>query len=217
MIKTNYYNMLLSLINPKEGGLSPSPVKYLESEKTFLKRESFSSGFLYYIYDYSLDLKELFIRLKKGSEFSISEEMGEILSKKLDKEFSKGQAVDLILFAPSDPKRLLQRGFNVPKILSMKVANRLSTTCLDVFIKPKTTKNSSKKNLKERESFDRFKLNLNTEKRNLLEKAKRILIIDDISTTGETLLDLKNTLLEKVDLKNKEIDFAVVAKTPKHG
>lgn len=101
--------------------------------------------------------------------------------------------VDIISFTPLHPKRFAQRGYNQSEILAEEVARNEKWEMRDVLEKVKHTKkqvglkgDKRRKNLK---GVFRVKNNLDI-------KGKKIIVVDDITTTGTTLNENARVLKE---------------------
>lgn len=100
---------------------------------------------------------------------------------------------DLITWVPLSRKRYRKRGYSQAELLAMSVALRLDNVAVDILEKTKDTPAQS--SLKGRA---RRKANVSgtyAVKEKELVKNKRILVIDDIITTGATLSECARVLL----------------------
>jgi len=92
---------------------------------------------------------------------------------------------------PLDPKRLLERQFNQAELLAACLARALEIPVRKVLRKKYSTPTQSRLNQKEREVnlYQVFKV---SNVRNL--KGKKILLVDDILTTGATVREAARAL-----------------------
>lgn len=140
-----------------------------------------------YLYCYK-DIQNFIHRIKINKEYNIAIELGKIMAK-----FTPNN-IDYICFAPSDILRFYDRGFNLPYLLSCEISKANNIPILDVFIKKKHTKPQSSLDRKSRERYNFIEFNdifTNT------IIGKNILLIDDVVTTGNTILALHNLLINK--------------------
>ena len=132
------------------------------------------------------------IRLLK---FHKKQEIADVLSEEMAKCFINNfseYSVDLVTFVPMHDKKQKERGFNQAELLTRKMCDILELPCEEVLIKTDETseqhfldENSRKGNL-----FGVFSVNPDVD---IFDK--RILLCDDIKTTGTTLNECATTLL----------------------
>lgn len=119
-------------------------------------------------------------KLKYGGEKYLAEEF----AKEIYKLFvSSVTHADGIVCVPMSEKREKSRGYNQSKLIAEKVAELSGAPFLDVTVKKKETESQVGKTYKER------RRNLDGSfgvKNKALVKDKRIVIVDDVSTTGTT-------------------------------
>jgi ComF family protein len=133
--------------------------------------------------------KELIHNFKYNSVTELKGCLGKMISKA-----GKDIQADLITFTPLHPRRLAQRGYNQAEILALEASRRLKIPCLDLLRKITHTKRQvglrgtqRRKNL---EGVFRIK------NQELSIKNKKIVIVDDITTTGTTLNECAKVLKE---------------------
>jgi len=101
--------------------------------------------------------------------------------------------VDMITFVPLDNSRLQRRGFNQSRILAFNISKEFDTRFADILEKPVRTRHQNEL------SRDRRLVNLDGAfriKKNARVYDMRILIVDDVMTTGATLNECAKTLVE---------------------
>ena len=144
--------------------------------------------------DYDLDwVRELIHRAKFAGEFAIAEELAEVLwSKWL--VFNSNYNPDLVTYVPWDPVRLVQRGYHLPQKIAQVLAKRLGLECVSVFIKKQSTISQVELTAASRKTALK---NMFLIDQNFTRTNKRWLLVDDVVTTGATLLECKRALAEK--------------------
>ena len=103
------------------------------------------------------------------------------------------KSYDIIIPVPLHQKRKMERGYNQSALIAKQIAKNLRLRYYDILIKTKNTKPQSSKNLKERK---KSVVGIYKIKNSTLVKEKRVVIFDDIYTTGSTLKECKKVLLE---------------------
>jgi predicted amidophosphoribosyltransferase len=103
---------------------------------------------------------------------------------------------DLILYCPSDPKRYKNRGYSPVKLIAMEMSNKFKVPILGIFRKKFSTRAQT---LLDREARlgnlkNCFELDLSLETRNQLKEINKVLLFDDLITTGTTLSELVTIL-----------------------
>lgn len=100
--------------------------------------------------------------------------------------------VDYILFVPLHKKRIRERGFNQSEKIANKLGKLLNIPVLDCIDRVKNTKKLYKLNKEDREKElkNGFKVKENI---NLI-KNKKVILIDDIFTTGSTVNEISKVL-----------------------
>ena len=154
---------------------------------------------IYYVWDYNKEFKKLIFSYK----YNRKKIMAKLIAELIKDEFYyvlKREKIDIVVSVPVSRKRKNERGYNqVDEILN----------CLKVnYVQIERVKNTKKmagilneedrnKNIK-----GAFKISGNIDFRN-----KNILILDDIVTTGATLREIKNSILEQFANKNENKNF----------
>lgn len=153
------------------------------------------------------------VKLIHNLKYNDCKYLGSYLSEILVEEYKKNNFdVDIVIPIPLNPKRLKERGYNQAFLLCRKFETDLKlpidTTSLirkvDTPTQTKLTKQERKQNLENAfQVVDKSAI-----------KGKRILLIDDVYTTGATLEEASKTLLKA---GAKEIYCLTVAHTlPPH-
>lgn len=95
---------------------------------------------------------------------------------------------DVITFVPIHKKKEGQRGFNQTQVIATELSKHLQIPVAELLIKTKNTKSQMSKHTKDERKENLQKsitINLRVPK-NTTKKYNKILLIDDIYTTGET-------------------------------
>lgn len=102
--------------------------------------------------------------------------------------------VDLIIPIPLHPRRYAERGFNQAEVIAKTIARVLGKkVCLDLLYRVKYTKNQAKLSKIEREK--NIKNAFEIDKKSF-KNCEKILLVDDVFTTGGTLSECARTLLK---------------------
>lgn len=146
-------------------------------------------------------LQQLIFKLKYHHQKNI----GYILGKQMGIAL-KGtvfQTVDLIIPVPLHPKRLRKRGYNQSEWIAKGLSEILEKeVCSDLLIRSVHTKSQTNKTRTER--FANTQNIFSVRSNNYLDN-KHILLVDDVLTTGSTLISCAKSLLER----NKNIRLSI--------
>lgn len=151
---------------------------------------------IYYIWDYNKEFKKLIFSYKYDRRKSLSKIIAELIKE----EFYfilKEEKIDFVISVPINKKRENERGYNqvdeILKNLNIK------------YIEIKRIKNTEKmhkllnEKLREENIRGSFKIDSNLNLKN-----KKILLVDDIITTGSTLREIKKSILNTFGEEGKE-------------
>lgn len=157
---------------------------------------------VYAISEYNEPLKSL-ILAKKSSNFLASKHLGQLIWQMTN---IRNLDFDFIVPIPLHFSRQIKRGYNQTEIMSQVIAKESKKSVLNILQRSKMTKYQF--NLNKNERLENLKNAFTLKNKNLENlKEKNILIIDDLFTTGSTLISAANELIK---LKPKTIT-AVVA------
>ena len=122
-------------------------------------------------------------KLIKTFKYRFVSEIGIILGNHLAQIFAEElPQVDLVTFVPISKETQRTRGFNQSEILANTISNSIRTPVVSSLTKTKTTKNQAALTVVQR------KLNLKGVFQSVgIVKNKRVLLVDDVCTTGTTL------------------------------
>ena len=144
--------------------------------------------------EYSSNLiQDLIERAKFYGEIAITYDFAKLLFSKTT-EMPKP---DLIVPVPFDPGRRVQRGYHIPELIAKDLAKFLKTKVSTILVKTKNTAQQTLLDREERLKNLENKFKINSPEIQNLEKAKTIWIVDDLVTTGTTLLECAKTIKQE--------------------
>lgn len=164
-------------------------VKYFDSGQTFTGNGAFSvcTASL----DYRGDVRKAFHRFKFGGKIGYAAPFGKIMADTIKKDLS--ESYDIITWVPISARRKRNRGYDQAMLLAYAVALELEDVAVEILKKIKhTPAQSNIENPTERrtnilDAYDVVDASLIV--------GKRVLLIDDIFTTGATLSECSRVLL----------------------
>lgn len=142
---------------------------------------------------YEKTVRESFLRYKFQGRSSYSTAYAVLLSETVDREFPNGVGYEYITWIPLSRKRLRKRGYDQSRLLAEKVGENLGKPVVPTLKKTRNTKvQSTLKTAEERRG------NISgsyTVLNSAAVRDKRILLVDDILTTGATMSECARVLL----------------------
>lgn len=153
-------------------------------------------------------------RFKYNHKIQLAKLLGAIMAYTFMR-FWKAEDIDLVVPVPLHPKRFRQRGFNQAYLLAKwfdrqikKIAQHSTTATVEREAVRRTRPTASQTGLKRKSRFDNIKNAFEAMKPELID-GQRILLIDDIYTTGATVNECAKVLL---DSGASRIDVLTVAR-----
>lgn len=140
-------------------------------------------------YLYTGRLKELIHEFKFSDETYLYKAFGELLV-----EYIKEKNLDFnsIIPIPMSKKKLYTKGYNHSELISNYIGNKLGIEVYNnILIKNRNTKDQHLMNVGERKV--NLKNSFSIKNKNIL-KGKKVLIVDDIVTSGYTIIEAIDTL-----------------------
>jgi len=172
-----------------EGIVSEETESRLENLKKLRKLNN-----IYYIWDYNEEFKKLIFSYKYNRKKSLAK----LIARLIEEEFKfiiQKEKIDFIVSVPINKKRENERGYNqVDEILKQLNVN---------YVEIKRIKNTEKmhKLLNEKLRKENIRGSFRIES-DFDFKNKKILLVDDIITTGATLKEIKSSILNDIDRKH---------------
>lgn len=153
---------------------------------------------------YSGVIKEIILKFKYKKVFLAGNILADFLYELIKENKIEAEG---ILFIPCSKETLKKRGFNQCEIIARKLGEKLDLPVYSDIVKIKNTK--EQKALSKEERFINIKGAFKVKNSNNI-KNKKIILIDDVITTGATLLECEKVLKEN---GVKEIKILTVAKS----
>ncbi|MBO8137691.1 MAG: ComF family protein [Desulfotomaculum sp.] len=158
---------------------------------------------------YAGPLKEAVHRLKYQGKKQLAQPLGRLMVQQVTGEMLY-RRVDMVVPIPVTGEKLRNRGFNQARLLARVVAGGLDKPLADILVKYRDTVPQAQLNRQEREknTRDTFKLAKNV---NIYQK--KLLLIDDVITTGSTISAAADVLRQA---GAGEVLVLTLAATPKY-
>ncbi len=167
------------------------------------KTNADSEGFSVAALRYEEEVKNAVWRFKFRSDFFAVRQLSEYMKIAVLEKFSDVE-FDFATYVPQTKKKERRRGYNHGKLLAEAVAKKLGINCETALLKVRETKDQHQLDFKARTS------NLSGAFKNVCEtKGKKILLVDDVITSGNTILECKKVLCEEGEC---EVYVVVAAK-----
>ncbi len=158
-------------------------------------------SFIFSLFDYSQrEVKQLIRYLKKHEDLFLKKTLGDLLYREIHEYLHDQQTLSyfidcLVLPVPTSQRQRKKRGFNQTELLAFFLAQKNS--CLsykkNVLKKKDTAKQALIHNRSERFKNVRGAFSLAPGKESLL-RGRDVIIVDDLTTTGATLLEIEKLL-----------------------
>jgi len=156
-------------------------------EKCRLKEHSSLIKYLISFGPYENEFLKMMVLLGKDGYKEIFEDFGEIISDFLKNYNFKDYS---LFFVPVTKRKLIDRGFNQSEVLAQKLAKNLNLKIFSDLVKIKDTEDQVKLDFEKRldNLKDVFKVKSHS--------PKKIILVDDVKTTGATLKECAKVLKE---------------------
>lgn len=150
------------------------------------------SEFDEYVYPccyYSYEMKKIILKFKYEADFYAGEELAHMMAQKISR-LNIDNA--LLTYIPSSKSALRKRGFDQCEFLCRKICSEIKVKCKNLLVKSSDVK--EQKALSRRERIRNLK---NAFMVNEDLSGRKIILIDDVITTGATLYYAKKALEER--------------------
>ncbi len=167
-----------------------------------------SSSNIFFLFKFENEVRELIHIYKYDKIKPLAKTIAMHISEFL---ILNGLTYDYLVPIPSHRNRIKERGFDHIKHILKFVSSSTKTKVLDLFIKAKDTKKQALLSTKEREKNIKNSIVISEKiPRRLLEN-KKILIVDDVYTTGATIGETYK-VIKNSNLNLKSYDFLLFSK-----
>ena len=154
------------------------PIEYCD----YCKNKTFSVDFSRSVFRYEEPISKLIRRLKYDGEKYLADELADRM--KVVFLRSIGYA-DGIVYIPAEVQKKKDRGYNQGQLLAVALSEKISVPVLEGAVE-KVKSTSSQVGLSVKERMANLKGSFAVKNKSLV-KGKRILVVDDVMTTGSTL------------------------------
>jgi ComF family protein len=160
-----------------------------------------------YIFTYKNDIREIILKYKFDEKAYLYKTFAKIIlnNKKICRYI---ESYDIIVPVPIHKKRLIERGYNQSKLISKEISRRIKSICFNDNILKKTKNNVPQSTLKKNERSLNVQNVYTVENIDIISN-KKILLFDDIFTTGNTVNECAKILIKK---GAKEVGVLTIAK-----
>ena len=174
----------------REGAVCRECARQL-AEARILQVERLSGIPLYSCYRYDACVRTILLRFKLNHSPWLAEAIGEQMVSFLR---SRALGFSAATFVPLSRKRELERGYNQAELLAREIGKRLEIPAMPLLRRSRKTKVQSRLKAEERAEnlIDAFAV-MHKEQ---AMRGQRILLVDDVATTGTTILQCAKPLQE---------------------
>lgn len=167
-------------------GIKPNPKSHCTTYG-----DNFEIAYSAFLYEKAL--KELIHVLKYKNRMSLSGFLSEKMISFVKENEAILMGIDVISFVPIDIRRLRQRSFNQSKIFAFNLSKSFGVPLVDMLEKSRRTRPQNELSREERlvNLTGAFKI----KKGETAAEGLRVLLVDDVMTTGSTLEECSKTLL----------------------
>lgn len=130
----------------------------------------------------------------QGLKFRRLEYLAVHIAEALGEELPIGDGHDLVTAVPLHWRRQLQRGFNQSDLIARPLARRLGLPYRRILRRSRPTEAQSGLSRSQRKANVRNAFQLRRRSRGINVEGSRVLLIDDVTTTGATLLEASRAL-----------------------
>ena len=156
------------------------------------------SAFSLYDFDESSPIQQIIHHLKYRGMKRVGILLGELIGKELEKDSNENlEEFDYIIPVPLYKTKLRERGYNQSEYLSKGLNNVLNIEIVNYLVnRTRHTKSQTKLTLAERVENVKDAFEINKKYRGTLD-SKKIILVDDVITTGSTLNEVIKVLREE--------------------
>lgn len=177
-----------------------------EIEQRFWGKAEIERATSYFFYNKGSDYRHILFKLKYNGYKELGEVMGRYMANELlASDFFKG--VDVVIPVPLHSKRKKVRGYNQSEWIALGISRATGIPMdLNTLVRSVSNNTQTRKSV-----FDRWDNVKDVFQVTSPEKiqGKHILLVDDVLTTGATLVSCATKLLESSDVKISIITLAV--------
>ena len=174
----------------REGAVCRDCARQL-AQARILRAERLSGISLYSCYRYEACVRTILLRFKLGHHPWLAEDIGSQMASFLR---SRALGFSAVTFVPLATGRQLQRGYNQAELLAREIGSRLGIPVVPLLRRVRKTKVQSRLKAKDRAgNLDNAFGLINGEQR---LSGQRILLVDDVATTGTTVLQCAKPMQE---------------------
>ena len=177
-----------------------------EIEQRFWGKAEIERATSYFFYNKGSDYRHILFKLKYNGYKELGEVMGRYMANELlDSDFFKG--IDVVISVPLHSKRKKVRGYNQSECIALGISHATGIPMdLNTLVRSVSNNTQTRKSV-----FDRWENVKDVFQVASPEKiqGKHILLVDDVLTTGATLVSCAAKLIESSDVKISIITLAV--------